>query len=108
MDPKAAAQVRDVDDTHDKVTEGDEIILSLLGLGLKDDPHDHVEWLHEHADVHKAPKKLEPVELVTLFHEQAWHSADKVEYEGAGEGAHIVVGDSRELSEGSGLFDETE
>ena len=61
--------MRDVDNTHDQVTEGDEIILSLLGLGLKDYPHDHVEWLHEHANMYKAPKKLEPVELVALSHE---------------------------------------
>ena len=106
LDPDAATQVRDVDDSHNQVAESDEIILSFLGFLLEDDPHDHVKWLHEHSNMNKAPKELEEVELVTLLENKPWHSPDKIEQEGAREWAHVVVGYWGELSEGSCLFDE--
>jgi len=79
MDPNAATQVRDVNDSHNQVAESDEIILSFFRFLLEDDPHDHVEGLHEHTDVNKAPKKLEEVELVALGKNESWHSADEIE-----------------------------
>jgi len=53
--------------------------LSFFGFLLENDPHDHVEGLHEHTDVNKAPKKLEEVELVALGKNESWHSADEIE-----------------------------